>query len=176
MDNILPLIYLVILLGTLTIVSIILGKEVLKKRQIEFRLSELQNKIRTDKCDSEDYYNLGTIYLSKKLFDQAIIQFRYALKMWDQTDKEGLASLYNTVGFTYAETQQYDIAIYYYQEAIKYVTNYIAALNNLGFAYEKKQAINEALKTYQQVINFEPENEIATSRIQILSRRIKISG
>jgi len=96
--------------------------------------------------------------------------------MWDQTDKEGLASLYNTVGFTYAETQQYDIAIYYYQEAIKYVTNYIAALNNLGFAYEKKQAINEALKTYQQVINFEPENEIATSRIQILSRRVRISG
>jgi len=72
MDNILPLIYLVILLGTLTIVSIILGKEVLKKRQIEFRLSELQNKIRTEKCDSEDYYNLGTIYLSKKLFDQII--------------------------------------------------------------------------------------------------------
>ena len=24
--------------------------------------------------------------------------------MWDQTDKEGLASLYNTVGFTYAES------------------------------------------------------------------------
>jgi tetratricopeptide (TPR) repeat protein len=176
MDNILPLIYLLVLLGSLSVVTVIIGKEVIKKRQIELQLAELQNKIRTKECTYEDYYNLGKIYLSKKLFDQAIIQFRYALKLWDFDDTQGLANLYNTVGFTYAETEQYEIAIYYYQEAIKYIKNYVAALNNLGFAYEKKQLINEAINIYKEVIDYDSENEIATSRILVLSRRLRVSG
>jgi tetratricopeptide (TPR) repeat protein len=176
MDNILPLIYLLVLLTSLSLVTIIIGKEVIKKRQIELQLAELQNKIRTKECTYEDYYDLGKIYLSKKLFDQAIIQFRYALKLWDLEDTEGLANLYNTVGFTYAETEQYEIAIFYYQEAIKYIKNYIAALNNLGFAYEKKQLINEALRIYEEVINYDSENEVATNRILVLNRRLRISG
>jgi tetratricopeptide (TPR) repeat protein len=176
MDNILPLIYLLVLLASLSLVTVVIGKEVIKKRQIELELAELQNKIRTKECTYEDYYDLGKIYLSKKLFDQAIIQFRYALKLWDLEDTEGLANLYNTVGFTYAETEQYEIAIFYYQEAIKYVKNYIAALNNLGFAYEKKQLINEALQIYEEVTNYDSENEIATNRILVLNRRLRISG
>jgi tetratricopeptide (TPR) repeat protein len=176
MDNILPLIYLLILLGSLSLVTVVIGKEVIKKRQMELQLATLQNKIRTKECEYKDYYNLGKIYLSKKLFDQAIIQFRYALKLWDLNDKEGLANLYNTVGFTYAETEQYEIAIYYYQEAIKYIKNYVAALNNLGFAYEKKQLISEAIKIYKEVIDYDSKNEIATSRLIVLSRRLRVSG
>jgi tetratricopeptide (TPR) repeat protein len=176
MNNILPLVYLLVLLGSLSIVALIIGKEVIKKRNIELQLAELQNKIRTKECGYEDYYNLGKIYLSKKLFDQAIIQFRYALKLWDVEDKKGLANLYNTVGFTYAETEQYEIAIYYYQEAIKCINNYVAALNNLGFAYEKKQLIYEAIKIYEKVLYYDFENEIATSRMLVLNRRIRVSG
>jgi tetratricopeptide (TPR) repeat protein len=176
MNNILPLVYLLVLLGSLSIVTIVIGKEIIKKRQIELQLAELQNKIRIKECGCEDYYNLGKIYLSKKLFDQAIIQFRYALKLWDRDDREGLANLYNTVGFTYSETNQYEIAIYYYQEARKCIKNYIAALNNLGFAYEKKQLIYEAITIYREVLDYDSENEIATNRILVLSRRTRVSG
>ena len=176
MDNIVPLLYLSILLFSLLTLSIFIGKQIIDRKQIEDNLSRLQNKIRNDKANAEDYYELGSIYLSKKLFDQAILQFRYALQIWKNEDFEGLSTIYNTIGFTYAETQQYELAIYYYKEALKNDSNYTVALNNLGYAYEKQKMINEALITYKTVIEQEPDNETAISRIQILKRRIPKSG
>jgi tetratricopeptide (TPR) repeat protein len=101
MDTLLPLVYLTVLLLILLILTLFLFRQIFQKRQVETILSELQIKVRANLATGEDYYLLGTIYLSKKLFDQAIIQFRYALQLWDKNDKEGIANLYNTVGFTY---------------------------------------------------------------------------
>ena len=103
-------------------------------------------------------------------------KFRYALQIWKNEDLEGISNLYNTIGFTYAETEQYELAIYYYKEALKNDSNYIVALNNLGYAYEKQKMVSDALATYQEVTKKEPENETATSRIQLLKRRIPRSG
>jgi len=176
MDNVVPLLYLSILLISLVLISIFIGGQIIERKQIEDNLSVLQNKIRNNVANAEDYYELGSIYLSKKLFDQAILQFRYALQIWKNEDLEGISNLYNTIGFTYAETEQYDLAIYYYQEALKNDNNYTVALNNLGYAYEKQKMINEAITTYKKVITKEPNNETAVSRIQILKRRIPKSG
>jgi tetratricopeptide (TPR) repeat protein len=104
------------------------------------------------------------------------MQFRYALQIWKSEDFEGISNLYNTIGFTYAETEQYELAIYYYKEALKNDTEYTVALNNLGYAYEKQKMLKEAFTTYKQVIEKEPNNETALSRIQILQRRIPKSG
>jgi tetratricopeptide (TPR) repeat protein len=110
------------------------------------------------------------------LFDQAIIQFRYALKSWDTNDKEGLANLYNTIGFTYFESEQYDLAIYYYKEALKNLQTYTTAWNNLGYAYEKKKLFSDALESYSNVLRYDKENDIALGRFQVLQRRVKNSG
>tara|TARA_B100000780_G_scaffold246425_1_gene190940 strand:+ start:1048 stop:1527 length:480 start_codon:yes stop_codon:yes gene_type:complete len=158
------------------LISIFIGRQIIERKQIEDNLSVLQNKIRNNLANAEDYYELGSIYLSKKLFDQAILQFRYALQIWKNEDLEGISNLYNTIGFTYAETEQYDLAIYYYQEALKNDDNYTVALNNLGYAYEKQKMISEAITTYKKVITKEPNNETAVSRMQILKRRIPKSG
>ena len=176
MDNVVPLLYLSILLISLVLISIFIGRQIIERKQIEDNLSVLQNKIRNNLANAEDYYELGSIYLSKKLFDQAILQFRYALQIWKNEDLEGISNLYNTIGFTYAETEQYDLAIYYYQEALKNDDNYTVALNNLGYAYEKQKMISEAITTYKKVITKEPNNETAVSRMQILKRRIPKSG
>jgi tetratricopeptide (TPR) repeat protein len=176
MDNIVPLLYLSILLLALATLSVFIGGQILERKRIEDNLSNLQNKIRNNKADADDYYELGSIYLSKKLFDQAIMQFRYALQIWKNEDFEGISNLYNTIGFTYAETEQYELAIYYYKEALKNDTEYTVALNNLGYAYEKQKMLKEAFNTYRQVIEKEPNNETALSRIQILKRRIPKSG
>ena len=176
MDNVVPLLYLSILLISLVLISIFIGGQIIERKQIEDNLSVLQNKIRNNVANAEDYYELGSIYLSKKLFDQAILQFRYALQIWKNEDLEGISNLYNTIGFTYAETEQYDLAIYYYQEALKNDDNYTVALNNLGYAYEKQKMISEAITTYKKVITKEPNNETAVSRMQILKRRIPKSG
>ena len=173
MDNLLPLVYLTVLLTILIFLTLFLFKQIFQKRKIEQGLSELQVKIRGNQATGEDYYLLGTIYLSKKLFDQAIIQFRYALQLWDKNDQEGIANLYNTVGFTYSESKQYDLAIYYYKEAIKNLTNYTTALNNLGYVYEKKGLFLEAAKVYKSVITYDENNTVAIDRLQILRRRVK---
>nr|BDA98240.1 hypothetical protein [Rhodomonas sp. NIES-1006] len=173
MDNFLPLVYLSVLLIVLLILALLLFQQIFQKRKVEEALSELQLKVRSNNANGEDYYLLGTIYLSKKLFDQAIIQFRYALQMWDKNDTEGIANLYNTVGFTYSESSQYDLAIYYYNEAIKNLSNYTTALNNLGYVYEKKGDFSEAIKTYQSVVSYDQSNEVALDRLQILKRRVR---
>jgi len=176
MDNIVPLLYLSILLLSLVLISIFISKQIIERRQIEDSLSVLQNKIRNNEASAEDYYELGSIYLSKKLFDQAILQFRYALQIWKNEDLGDISNLYNTIGFTYAETEQYDLAIYYYKEALKSDDGYTVALNNLGYAYEKQRMLDEAMATYKKVVEKEPSNETAISRIQILKRRIPKSG
>tara|TARA_B100001142_G_scaffold227014_1_gene225130 strand:- start:27 stop:557 length:531 start_codon:yes stop_codon:yes gene_type:complete len=176
MDNIVPVLYLSILLISLLVLSFFIGRQIVERKKIEDDLSILQNKIRNKEANAEDYYELGSIYLSKKLFDQAILQFRYALQVWKNEDFEGISRLYNTIGFTYSETEQYELAIYYYQEALKSDENYNIALNNLGYAYEKQRMIKEAISTYKKVIETEPQNETAISRIQVLKRRIPKSG
>ena len=173
MDNLLPLIYLTVLLIILLIFSLFLFKQIFQSRKVEQVLSDLQAKTRSNSATGEDYYVLGTIYLSKKLFDQAIIHFRYALQLWDKNDKEGLANLYNTVGFTYSESNQYDLAIYYYNEAIKNLSNYTTALNNLGYVYEKKGKFLDAMKAYKSVIAYDQGNTVALDRLEVLKRRVK---
>jgi tetratricopeptide (TPR) repeat protein len=176
MENLLPLTYLLILLTILSSLAFFLVKEILKKRSLENNLYNLQKKVRENKATGLDHYLLGTLYLSKKLFDQAIIQFRYALKSWDNSDNSGLANLYNTIGFTYFESDQYELAIYYYKEAIKSVEDYTTAWNNLGYAYEKRKMLSEALESYKSVLSYDDTNEVANDRFQVLQRRVKNSG
>jgi tetratricopeptide (TPR) repeat protein len=139
-------------------------------------LYNLKKKIQNNEADYTDYYLLGTLYLSKKLFDQAILQFRYSLKIWDNNDVLGLTNLYNTLGFTYFKLEQYELAIYYYKEALKKTNNYVVALNNLGYAYEKQKMLNEALEIYKETIKHDASNTVAKGRVKIISRRLGNSG
>jgi len=173
MEIILPFIYLLTLLLFLSGIAFFLIQEIQKKRETETKLYELQKKIRENSSNYEDHYLLGTLYLSKKLFDQAIIQFRCALNKWDSSDSFGLANLYNTIGYTYFESGQYDLSIYYYKESIKNMQNYITAWNNLGYAYEKRKMNSEALLAYLNVLEYDKNNIIANNRIENLKRKLK---
>ncbi len=151
-----------------------LFRQIIRKKEIESELFELQKKNRSGNATALEQYSLGAIYLSKRLFDQAILQFSSALKNWDKLDTEGLATLYNTIGFTYFESGQYDVSIYYYKEAINLNSNYIIALNNLAYSYEKKKLFQEAIKTYSQVLTFDADNKIANEKLISLQKRSKI--
>jgi tetratricopeptide (TPR) repeat protein len=148
--------------------------QIIRKKEIETELSQLQKKNRSGIATPEEQYSLGVILLSKKLFDQAILQFSSALKNWDKLDTEGLATLYNTIGFTYFESGQYDVSIYYYKEAINLNPNYVIALNNLAYSYEKKKMLQEAVQTYSKVLTFDEENKTANEKLLSLQKRSKI--
>ena len=174
MTNLLPTLYLFILITSLVLLLFFLLKQIFQKREKENELSLLQEKFRAGNITYTEHYSLGVIYLSKKLFDQAIIQLSYALKKWDPLDTIGLSNLYNTIGFTYFESEQFDLSIYYYQEAIKLIPDYLIALNNLAYAHEKKKSLEDAINTYKKVLIYDEKNTIANEKIQSLSRRVKI--
>jgi tetratricopeptide (TPR) repeat protein len=173
MTNLLPLLYLTILLLSLCVLAFFLFTQIIRKKETETEFSILQKKLQSNEMNYFDHYSLGVIYVSKKLFDQAIVQFSYALKTWDKTDPNGLANLYNTIGFTYFQTEQFELAIYYYKEALNLVPEYIISLNNLAYAYEKKKLFLDALQTYEKVLEYDEINPIANEKLILLRRRIK---
>ena len=173
MNSVLPTVYLILLfIALFTIVSILL-KQIFKKKDLERDLSELQKKLRLGIATSLDYYSLGVIYLSKKLFDEAILQFSSALKNWDKNDIEGLSNLYNTIGFTYFESEQFDVSIYYYKEALALNPAYTIALNNLAYSYEKKKMFQDAIEVYSKVLIYDINNPIAKEKLLSLRTKVK---
>ena len=106
MNTIFPIIYSSILFLSLTFICYYLVGQLKMTRQVETRLSLLEKRLQQNKTSSDNFYKLGQIYLGKKIYEKAIILFRKALKYWDQNDKIGLGSLYNTLGFTYFKLKQ----------------------------------------------------------------------
>lgn len=176
MTILLPSLYLITLCIILLIVTFFLLTQIIRKRETEAEFAFLQKKLKSGEMEYQDYYSLGIIYLSKKLFDQAIIQFSCALKDWNKDDIIGLGNLYNTIGFTYFETNQLDFAIYYYKKAIEMTPDYVIAIKNLAYAYEQKKLIAEAIDAYTTVLKYDQNNEIANEKIISLARRVRTSG
>jgi tetratricopeptide (TPR) repeat protein len=176
MNTIFPIIYSSILFLSLTIICFYLIGQLKMTQRVEKRLSLLENRLQQDTTSSDNFYKLGQIYLSKKIYDKAITLFRKALKYWDENDKIGLGSLYNTLGFTYFKLNQYEEAIYYYIQAIKLLPDYTLALTNLGLVYENKQMYKEAYNTYFSALKYESKNKIANSRLPIVKLKVELKN
>jgi tetratricopeptide (TPR) repeat protein len=171
-DSLLPVIYLGILVVLLSVASWFLFRQVLRTRRTETALSRLQNKLTKEKGTAQEYYELGGIFLDKRLYSQAIAQFQKALKAKDLEAGENAACVYNALGFAHAAQEQYDLAIREYKEALQQNPGYSTALNNLGFAYEKKQLIAPALEAYEEVLKIDPKNSTAKRRAESLRKRL----
>lgn len=170
MDSFLPVVYLSSLIVLLSVAAWFLFRQILKTRRVETSLSRLQSKLTKEKGTVQEYYELGSIFLSKKLYAQAINLFQKALRVKDE--EEELAPVYNALGFTYFSQEQYDLAIRNYKEALKTDPNYVTALNNLGHAYERKNLTAQALDAYEQALSHEPKNAVSKRRAESLRKRI----
>lgn len=166
-----PILYVSLLLGLLSIAAVVLVRQILKTRKVESALNRLQSKLNKEKGTAQEYYELGSIYLDKKIFAQAIVLFQKALKAEDLPEVES-ALVYNALGYAYFAQEQYDLAIRQYKEALKGDPGYVTALNNLGHAYERKQLAAQALEMYEQVLALEPSNPTAKRRAESLRKRL----
>ncbi|AFZ30593.1 Tetratricopeptide TPR_1 repeat-containing protein [Gloeocapsa sp. PCC 7428] len=175
MDNSLAIVYLAILLVLLSAAGFTIFRQIFKTRKIENALSRLQKKLNKEKGTTQEYYELASIYLDKKVYAQAISLFQKALKAAEQEEEDNIAPIYNGLGYAYFAQEQYDLAIRNYKEAIKHRPQYITALNNLGHAYERKSLTAQALQTYEQALEFEPNNSTAKRRSEKLRRRLVTS-
>jgi tetratricopeptide (TPR) repeat protein len=174
MDSNLLIVYLSALLLILGSASWFLVRQILKTRKLEMSLERLENKLTTEKGTGQEYYELGSIYVDKKLYSQAIVLFQKALKGKDLEGEEDQAVVYNALGFAHFGQEQYDIAIRQYKEALKLQPEYVTSLNNLGHAYERKKLTAQALEIYEQALACDPDNATAKQRIESLRKRLVI--
>ena len=175
MNDNLPVVYISALLAILVLALIYILKEVIKTRKQESTFSRLQTKLKEKKGTAEEYYELGSLYLDKKLFVQSITLLNKALKVDKELPEQNKALIYNAMGYAYFAQEQYDIAIKQYKQALKLYPEYVIALNNLGNVYEKKQMIVKAVETYKQALEHDPENKTAQLRIKSLEKRLVTS-
>ena len=172
MNDYLPAIYLSGLLILLAGLGVFVLGQIIKTRRLDKTYRQLQNKIKDGKGTAQDFYQLGSIYLDKKLYVQSINLLQKALKSKEEIEPENQALIYNALGFAYNTQEQYELAIRNYKEAIKLNPGYVVALNNLGSVYEKKQLTNKALETYEAALAIDPNNKAAKRRAESLQKRL----
>lgn len=172
MNDNLPILYISVLLVILVFAAIYILREVIKTRQQESTFSRLQKKLKQETGTAEEYYQLGSLYLDKKLFVQSLTLLKKALKADKELPPENQALIHNAMGYAYFAQEQYDIAIREYKQALKLYPEYVIALNNLGNVYEKKQMIVKAVETYKQALEYDPENKTANFRVKSLEKRL----
>lgn len=172
MTDSLPIVYLSGLLIILAGLGVFVFNQILKARRLENTFGQLQKKLQGGKGTAKDYYQLGSLYLDKKLYTQSISLFQKALKAENEVEPENKALIYNAMGFACFAQEQVDLAIRHYKDALKLYPDYAIALNNLGNAYEKKQMISKAVETYEQTLQVEPDNKVALRRTKSLKKRL----
>lgn len=191
MDTSLANVYLGLFLVLLSFGAWFVFRQVFSTRKNELRISSLEAKFKTEVGSIEEYFELGSIYLRKKLFVQAITELKKSLKMAeaevngadapDDEDPEEtetnpvaepLAPLYNALGYAYFGQEQFDMAIRNYKEALKCKSDYLVAMNNLAHAYERKKLVKQALDTYDQVLSQDPKNDTAKRRSRTLRKQV----
>ncbi|MEM9136485.1 MAG: tetratricopeptide repeat protein [Cyanobacteria bacterium P01_F01_bin.42] len=175
MDQSFVSIYLVLLLVLLGAAAIFIFRQVFRTRRIEKNLNTLQNKLSKSRGNTQEYFEMGSIMLSKKLHIQAVSLFQKAIKQAKKEGEEEVSPIYNALGYAYFAQEQYDLAIKQYKEALDRDPTYVTAFNNLGHAYEKKNLGQQALQAYENALALDEKNAIAKKRAQSLRRRLVIS-
>ncbi|KPQ33759.1 MAG: Tetratricopeptide repeat/TPR repeat [Phormidesmis priestleyi Ana] len=170
-DNYL-VVYLGILLVLLSLAAFFVIRQVWVTRRVEVTLSDLQAKLTNQKGSAVEYYELGSILLDKKLYVQASVYLKKALKELSDEEEENAVLVHNALGYAYFAQDQFDLAIRQYNEALKISPGYVTALNNLAHSYERKQLMPQALETYEKSLVAEPKNETAKRRAESLRKRL----
>ena len=166
------LVYLSLLLTLLGVVALLILRQVFKTRRIEQTLNRLQAKLTKSKGTAQEYFELGSLLLDKKLYTQASLYLQQSLKALQEDETDNAILIYNALGFVYFSQEQYDLAIRNYKEALKIDPNYVTALNNLANSYEKKQLTQQALETYEKALEIDPKNSTAKRRVDSLKKRL----
>ncbi len=166
-----PLLYLVGLTTILGVAGFFVFREVMRVRAQEKVINQLQPRLSKGKGSPQEHYELGSVYLQKRLYEQAIVQLKKALEVAG----ENIPVVCNALGFAYFSQGQYDLAIRYYKEAVAADPAYVIAWKNLAHAYEKKNLYGPSLEAYETVLKLDPNNAIAKRRSDLLRKRLQPS-
>ena len=77
---------------------------------------QMGERIRSGEATAEEYFEMGSIMLRKKVFTQAVRNLKLAAQMWEG-DQEDLAQIHNALGFGYLSTDKLDEAVVEFNKA-----------------------------------------------------------
>ncbi|MGC6482916.1 MAG: hypothetical protein ACON4T_05060 [Synechococcus sp.] len=172
MDGLLPQTYLLGLIGLLAIVAVVVGRQLLRVRQDELNLIQLEQDGAAASKDAGQLYALASVQLRKRLYPQATANLRQALKRLSGEPNEAKALVENALGFALAAQKDFDGAVKHYKAAINAKADYPVALNNLAFARERLLQPEAAAELYRQVLALEPMNTTAKKRLKRIERQV----
>ena len=170
MDFTLPQAYLGGLLVLLSIAAVVVGRQILRVRRDEAALARLEAETRQGARSAADLYELGSVQLRKRLYNQAADTLKQASRRSSEEPAEAQALIENALGFALAAQNNYSGAIRHYRAALRAKADYPVALNNLAFALEKQQKADEARATYEKVLELDSSNSTAQKRLKRLNR------
>jgi tetratricopeptide (TPR) repeat protein len=166
-------------LGTLLLIlgfsGFIVVRQVFIRRELDDQAKKTGERIRAGNASSDDYFEMGSIMLRKKVYTQAIRNLQLAAENWEG-DEEDLAQVHNALGFGYAEMDKYEDAIKEFKLASQLQPGYVTVWNNLGDAYEKLKMQKEAVKCYEEALVLAPGNSVATMRLKNMRERAERLG
>ncbi|NJL97484.1 MAG: tetratricopeptide repeat protein [Synechococcaceae cyanobacterium SM2_3_2] len=172
MNSSFPLIYLSALALILSVVGWFVFREIRRTRRQEEIINRLQGRLTKEKGSPQEHYELGSVYLEKRLYMQAATQLKRSLEVAGET----IPPACNALGFVYFCQGQYDLAIRYYKDALDADPDYVTAWNNLGHAYEKKNLVSPGLEAYESALKVDPTNSLARRRADSLRKRLAPAG
>ena len=116
------------------------------------------NKIADTLLIADALCHVGNAFLFQKAYDDALKSYTQALNIRTaRKDREGIAHLYNNIGFVYKSKGEYAKALTYYQQSLAEMkqvrekqVDLSGVLNNMGDIYRLNGNRQKALDYYQQ--------------------------
>jgi tetratricopeptide (TPR) repeat protein len=138
MENILAKLYLLLVFLILFGSALFLALQIQLTQKLEKNVNIFRSKKNSKSESYKNSFKLGQIYLRKKIYTQAIEEFRACLIQCDRNDRLAIASLLNTLGFTYNQLGEYNLALQYYSTALLLEPGYITCQNNVAYVYANR--------------------------------------
>lgn len=96
--------------------------------------------------------NLGNIYRDAGRFDEAIVELKHAIALYD-----GYIDAHNNLGVTYRKKGMINEAVHEYQKALQINPRYPYAHNNLGVLYAKSNLLDLSIAEFKNAISSKPD-------------------
>ena len=164
-------IYLGALLSILGFAGFIVVRQVFIRRELDASAKAMGERIRSGDATAEEYFEMGSIMLRKKVYTQAVRNLKLAAERWEG-DEEDLAQIHNALGFGYLSTEKFEESVAEFKTAVELQPGYVTAWNNLGDALERMNDRKGAMAAYEESLVLSPGNQVAENKLAEIKRRL----
>jgi len=100
----------------------------------------------------QTYYNIGSFYFERKRYEEAMENFKQALKI----DPKYFHARYG-LGLAYKYKGMYSKSLHEFKEILKLEPNFAKAYYGIGYVYQEEGRILEAINAYKKALEIAPE-------------------